>query len=424
MNDEHRTNKHLITRLANFECRDATCHHLDHPIVLDKARGSILWDVEHRPYIDLCAGFGALPIGHNHPEIQSALKANFNDEAPTIIHGLGDVYPSRHKVALFEKLASMLPTELSKGMLAVTGAGAVEAAMKTAMLATKKSNFIAFEGGYHGLDFGSLAATWRQDFKAPFLEQLATQRFSHLPYNSKIETIRSFIASNELSGKIAGIIVEPVQGRGGTCLPRPGWLEELRRLCDEQNAALIYDEIYTGLGRTGTITTAEKVSCDLLCLGKALGGGLPLSACFGTQEMMDSWPKSTGEALHTGTFFGHPLACQVGLETLNIIEKQELEKRAAKLGAETLERMNARWRSTPGVRALRGKGLMLCIEFDKPGAGERLMEALRKRGVIAIPSGPQGRCLSITPALNIERSLLFEALDIINTCMTDSGICC
>ena len=166
---EFESNIDQLRRLATVECHDATCHTQKNPIVLSKALGSRVWDVEGKEYIDLCAGFGSLPIGHNHPDIIDIFQ-NFSKKStpPQILHGLGDLYPSSAKIQLMTALESMLPPQLKKGLLSITGSGAVEAALKTALIATRKSHFIVFDGCYHGLDFGSLAATYRRDFKAPF----------------------------------------------------------------------------------------------------------------------------------------------------------------------------------------------------------------------------------------------------------------
>tara|TARA_A100001015_G_scaffold321186_1_gene450655 strand:+ start:89 stop:1057 length:969 start_codon:yes stop_codon:yes gene_type:complete len=314
-------------------------------------------------------------------------------------------------------LKSMLPPHLEKGLLSITGSGAVEAALKTALIATKKFHFIVFDGCYHGLDFGSLAATYRRDFKAPFKSHLAQSHFTHVPYGLPVNELKNLVKDLQISGNLAGILVEPVQGRGGMKVASTSWLQDLRGFCDAHSACLIYDEVYTGLGRIGSMTTAQDVPCDLLCLGKALGGGMPLSACFGTQEIMDLWPKSAGEAIHTGTFFGHPLSCLVGLRTISMIKDQALCERAKRLGEDAITKMRSLWSERSMISDIRGRGLMLCIEFGKDAAGETMMVELRKRGVIAIPCGPNARCLSITPALNIEAELLETAFEKIDQCM-------
>jgi 4-aminobutyrate aminotransferase/(S)-3-amino-2-methylpropionate transaminase len=193
----------------------------------------------------------------------------------------------------------------------------------------------------------------------------------------------------------------------------------LRRISERFGALLIFDEIFTGLGRTGRLTFAEEVPCDLLCLGKALGGGLPLSACVGTERSMLAWPESSGEALHTGTFFGHALACEVAADTLRDIVDHGLPKRADELGTWCRSWLQSRLAHHPGVKEIRGIGLMLAIDFKVPGLGATLMDRLRGMGVISLASGSQGESLSLTPPLNIPKELLEEALQRIVGCLSE-----
>ena len=211
------------------------------------------------------------------------------------------------------------------------------------------------------------------------------------------------------------MIVEPIQGRGGERIPPPGFLRRLRALCDREGWRLVVDEVYTGLGRTGRWFACEHedVVPDVLCVGKALASGMPISACLGRAEVMAAWPASEGEALHTQTFLGHPPACAAALASLAVIEEEKLVERARESGALALERLRARLAGRPGVVDVRGRGLLLGVELD---TSERALgafhEALR-RGVITLPSGDDARVLSITPPLTIETDVLLAALDVL-----------
>jgi len=411
------SNKSLLQNLKSTECWDATFHDQSPAIVLDKAKGSTVWDSEGSSYIDMCAGFGALPLGHNDPDIFKKLSEDFLSERPSIIHGLGDVHPSKDKIDLLDKLFRVLPRHLEKGALSVTGGQAVEIAMKSAMLHTNGDGFIAFKGGYHGLDLGSLALNDREDFRGPFNHWINSKKVTHLDFGCPKQMIDDAI-DHQLKNKIktAAIIVEPIQGRAGIKSAPKDWLNLLRKTCTERGILLIFDEVFTGLGRSGRMSFAEETPCDLLCLGKALGGGMPLSVCVGTKQVMESWPKSKGEAIHTGTFFGHPLSCKVGLLTLERIVSENLIKRSKDFGPKYRSLLESVLRPHMSlIKEIRGEGMMTAIEFYKKGTGAILMEKLREFGMIAIPSGEFGECLSLTPALNISKEELEISASLIAT---------
>jgi 4-aminobutyrate aminotransferase/(S)-3-amino-2-methylpropionate transaminase len=403
-------NDAYIDRLMAVECVDSTFPARSPALVFAAAKGSTIWDVEGKAYLDFCAGFGVLALGHNPPEINAVFASRCKkEERPPISHGMGDVYPSKAKIELLEYLISLLPAPLSIAALALSGGQAVEIAVKSALLRTKKSGIICFEGSYHGLDLGILPLTSRRDFRAPFVGWQDDHAVRRLPFLCDKAALEHAIKDLEKKGcGGAAIIVEPVQGRAGVKPAGNEWLSLLREVCDEHGMLLIYDEIFTGLGRTGRVTFSKEVPCDLLCLGKALGGGLPLSACVGTADAMSGWPKSRGEAIHTGTFFGHPLACETGLACLQAIVKNDLVRRSRELGLLGLEQIKTALQKTPAlqarVAAVRGFGLMTAVEFKEAGLGAKVMDLLRAKGVIALASGTRGESIAFTPALNIPES--------------------
>jgi len=261
-----------------------------------------------------------------------------------------------------------------------SGAEAVEIALKTAALHTKRPGVIAFTGAYHGLTYGALDATSRDDFRKHFLHQLG-HFTAHVPYGQLpyVETIRH----------CGAVIVEPIQGRGGIVVPPTDFLKALRRYCDKHKLVLIFDEIYTGFCRTGRWFACEHwgVVPDLVCIGKGMTGGFPMSACVGRAKVMDSWPESKGEAVHTSTFLGNPVGCAAALATIKEMKRLKLDQRAAQLGARLQKRL-----------MLHGKGLMLGLDV---GAGPRLCERLLQRGIVALPEGERGEVLGLTPPLTI-----------------------
>ena len=400
----------FLDRLKAAECPDATFPARSPALVFAKGLGSEVWDVAGRRYVDLCAGFGVLALGHNHETFIRTITSVA--EHHEVVHGMGDVHPSAAKVELIERLTQVVPgKKLTRAALALTGAQAVELAAKTAMLATRKCGFITLTDGYHGLDLGILPLTARPDFSIPFQGWLPQNAVERVTPGAPLAVLMA--AKARLDRAVAGVaavVVEPIQGRaGGRSLGTP-WLRELRRFCDLHGILLIYDEVFTGLGRSGRVSFAAEVPCDLLCLGKALGGGMPISACLGTESAMNAWPESRGEAIHTGTFFGHPLSCRVALATLTEIERLRLPERAATIGNATRRSLAASMNNVDSVATVRGEGLMIVVEFKKAGDGARAMDLLRARGIIALASGARGESLSLTPALNIPEPLLEEGV--------------
>ncbi len=403
-------NAEWFDQLLAKEGADATWRPDFAPLVLEKAKDSICWDVEGNAFIDLCAGFGSLPLGHNNDDVQARLSHGEN----YIVQGLGDVYPSRFKIQLINKIHELLPSYLSRTALAVTGSQAVEFAMKTAMLASGGEGFICFSGAYHGLDLACLNLVGREEFRNPFRSWLNEDKIKRLPFLCDPSLVSHALKEFRKEGiSPAGLIVEPIQGRGGQNLAPTDWLEALRKVCNEENCVLIFDEIFTGLGRSGQLSFASQVQCDLLCLGKALGGGMPLSACVGTEAVMSAWPENQGESLFTGTYFGHPYACRVGLATLEVMVEKNTVEYAQVLGEKAITDMQQKLAKSPHVKGVRGSGLMLAIELTNYAQVPILVKNLKNRGVILIPCGLKGECLSLTPPLNISEDILFKALAII-----------
>jgi 4-aminobutyrate aminotransferase/(S)-3-amino-2-methylpropionate transaminase len=408
----------LAGRLARVESRDVTCL-APPPIFWERASGANVWDVDGNRYVDLTAAFGVATTGHGHPHVVAAVRA----QAERLLHGMGDVHPTEVKVELLEELARLFPgaSGLPRGggvrtVLGSSGADAVESALKTALLATGRAGVVAFEGAYHGLSFGALDATWRRDFREPFEARLpgctAFARFGDLD-----DVMR---AAEECTAPIGAVLVEPVQGRGGDRVPPRGFLAGLRELCDREDWLLIADEIYTGFGRTGRMWACdhEDVVPDLLCAGKGLASGMPLSACIGRASVMDrAWPPSRGEALHTQTFLGHPLGCAAALASIEVLESEGLAERAAKTGARALERLNEALTGVAGVADVRGLGLMIGIELATPEQAVTAVGKALGQGVIALPSGDDGRVVSVTPPLSIDPERMLAALDILAECV-------
>ena len=398
----------LAARLAAVESRNVTALEPTAPIFWERAVGSNVWDVDGNRYVDLTAGFGVASTGHAHPRVVGAVI----DQSERLLHAMGDVYPADSKVALLEALARLYPGGApARTVLGSSGSDAVEAALKTALLATGRPGVVAFEGAYHGLSLGALDATWRPLFRAPFGARLpGATCFARFGDAGDVQR-----AAAECAAPVGAVLVEPIQGRGGERIPPDGFLRELRALCDEAGWLLIVDEVYTGIGRTGRWFACEHedVVPDLLCVAKGLASGMPISACLGRAEVMDAWPVSRGEALHTQTFLGHPPGCAAALASLAVIEEEKLVERAAETGARALEWLRRRLANRAGIVDVRGRGLLLAIECDRPERAGRACARALERGVIALVSGDDGRTISITPPLPIETVILELALDVL-----------
>jgi 4-aminobutyrate aminotransferase/(S)-3-amino-2-methylpropionate transaminase len=324
-----------------------------------------------------------------------------------LVHALGDVHPSETKVRALAALTALAPFP-ARVILGLSGADAVEAALKTALLYTKKPGVIAFAGGYHGLSHGPLAACgYGEGFRAPFSAQLNPHvafaefaEFCSRASTHEPEVARALAsvaeAEQSLAGQAGAILVEPIQGRGGVREAAPGFLRALSEFARARGLLLIVDEIYTGLGRSGALLEHRRQGCeaDLICLGKALGGGFPVSACLGREEIMAAWGDPAAEALHTSTFLGNPPACAAALATLAELTAQDAPALAEARG----QRLRTALSALPGV-AVQGRGLLLGVRVAPEHSVLRLCQQLLARGYIVLAAGAPPALLCLTPPL-------------------------
>ena len=410
----------LARRLARVESRNVTF--LERlPPFWTQARGASVRDAAGNVYLDFTGAFGVALAGHRHPRVVERIR----EQSGRLIHGMGDIHPPAVKVEFLEALAGLMPWPAPRGILGLSGSDAVEAALKTAQLATGRAGVIAFEGSYHGLTLGALATTHREHFRRPFAERLA-DHVHFVPFPSSrsearqaLDTVSELLAA-ETPVPAGAVIVEPIQGRAGVRVPPRGFLTELGERSRAGGAILIADEIFTGMGRTGDLlaSVGDGVVPDLVCLGKALGGGMPLSACFGPAMVMDAWPPSTGEAIHTSTFLGHPLSCAGGLGFLAAIEAEDLVRRARRLGEQAVDYLVAGLEGCDEVVAVRGRGLMLGIELreraeESAAAGADVAERALERGLIVLPAGEGGGVVELTPPATLTPEELERGLEIL-----------
>ena len=410
----------LAAELAAYEAPGVTYLGEDYPVFWESAAGALVTDVDGNRYLDLTSAFGVAATGHTNPRVARAIA----DQAQRLMHGMGDVHPTELRTQLLARLAKLAPGDLRKSYLATSGAEAVEFALKTALLATGRPRVLAYHGAYHGLSLGALEVIGIDKFRAPFAP-LVPARATFLPYpgadatlDGALGAVRTALAHDP---DIGAIILEPIQGRGGVIVPPPGFLRALRALCDERGLLLILDEIYTGFGRTGTMFACERerVVPDLLCVGKALGGGVPLSATIGTPRVMDAWPVSAGEAIHTSTFLGNPLACAAALANLDEIERLDVAGRVRAREAALGARLRA-LAPYPSVRDVRGVGFLWAVEFAHAAFANRVVVRGLALGVILLQSGATGTSITIAPPLTIEDDQLARALDVFERAVRDT----
>ncbi len=415
------------------------------PIVWERAKGVNVWDAEGKKYLDLTAAFGVAAAGHANPRVVKAGQ----EQMETLTHAMGDVHPHARKAELARELSRITferwsgdllknskpetrlaapkqseggnpKLQTAKTIFCNSGFEAVEAALKTAMLTAGKYGVIAFQGGYHGLGYGTLNVAHREMFRGPFRLQL--KEFGHFVQfptrAADLPVVETLMRRAFQRGWVGAVLVEPIQARGGINVPPDGFLPLLRRLCDEHKALLVLDEIYTGFGRTGKWFACEHsgVTPDIICLGKALTGGFPLSACVGRAEVMDAaWPPSRGEAIHTSTFLGNPVGCAMALAQIEEIREHDLPDRAAKLGEFLLAELSKVQCPKSNVTA-RGLGLMAALDFRLANGapdGEtaiRVIKAMLREGYILLPEGEHGNVVSFTPPLTITKAQLTETL--------------
>lgn len=378
------------------------------PIVWTEAVGCNVVDADGNRYVDFTAGFGAAAIGHRHPKVVAAIEA----QSHKLLHALGDVHPSDVKIALLQRLKTLAPFDDARVVLGLSGSDAVECALKTAALATRKHGVLAFKGGYHGLSHGPLAACgYRAAFRAPFAPQLNPQVvFAPYPTVNDKHAIEAVIAAWDAApAPIGAVLFEPILGRGGVVSPPAEFAQQLSRLAKERGALLIADEVLAGLGRCGEtfVSVADGAEPDLVCVGKALGGGMPISACIGTYAAMSAWGDPTGEALHTGTFFGHPVSCAAALASLDVFATEGVSDRALHLGAELMKRLSKLASKHDNVVAeVRGRGAMIGIELHEAGGALRVVQRMLEAGYLLLPAGAEAHVISITPPVTIPDNLL------------------
>jgi putrescine aminotransferase len=377
-------------------------------------QGSYFYDITGRRFIDCLGGYGIYSAGINHPKIVRAVKSQL-ERMPLSSQELLD--PLRG--ALAELLGELAPGDLQESFFISNGTDAIEGAMKLARLYTGKPGFISCIRGFHGKSYGSLSLMGKGEYRKPFEPMLEDVFF--VPFGDATAVEAELRKAEAVGHAIAGIVVEPVQGEAGAIVPPDDYWPRLREICTRYGVLLIADEVQTGMGRTGKMFAVEHwdVQPDILCLGKALGGGvMPLSAFMSTPEI---WKVlEPNPFIHSSTFGGNPLACAAGIAAINVTLEEDLPGQAAVTGEYLLaELRKLQKRFSDHLKEVRGLGLLIGLEFVDSEFGYAVAAGLFKRGVLVAGTLLNAKTLRVEPALNIPRALVDEVLEKFEETLTD-----
>lgn len=392
-------------------------------IVVERAEGCWIYSKDGNRYLDFISGIAVTNIGHRHPEVVQAIKGQVDRYLHAMVYGefIQDV-----QIALAEKLVTLVQEACRRANGKVewgwqyyptnSGTEANEGALKLARKFTGRKKFIAFKNSFHGDTMGSLSVTGREVYRRPFEPLLNDVEF--LPFGD-------INALERIDEKVAAVISEPIQGEAGIIVPPDDFLPALRERCDEVGALLILDEVQTGFGRTGKWFAFEhwKTVPDILTVGKALGGGMPLSGFLARSEIMRSFAENP-PLCHVTTFGGHPVCCAAAIAALNVMERENLPERAKVVGEElkrTLMELSNHYKSTQKATIVnvRGMGLMLGVEFATREATKAFVKGCLERGLIVGGTLHTEKVIRIAPPLVISEKEIEWALTVMNKVMKE-----
>ena len=370
------------------------------PVTIEKGLGSHVWDTDNNEYIDCMGGYGVALVGHRNERVVNAIKTQLDK----IITVHSSLY-SKTREEFLENLMKIAPKGLSQVHLNNSGAESIEAAIKFARKFTGKKGMIAMNGSYHGKSLGALSLTFNPKYRKSF--QPLVDKVSFSPYGD-IDGLQ-----NTIDDDTAFIILEPIQGESGIHVPPDGFLQKVRKICDENEILLIFDEIQSGLGRTGRMWASEhwETSPDILCLAKGIAGGVPMGATLVRPDILSVMNK--GE--HSSTFGGNPLSCSAGTATIQALTQDGLIDNAEKMGQKFRQGLEDLKSKHSIIREVRGKGLMIGVEL-KFEVKYILLEGIKK-GILLLYSGRN--ILRLLPPLVITDEDVTKSLDVIDQLLTN-----
>ena len=398
------------------------------PLVIEHAKGSYLYTVEGRSYLDFASGIAVTNLGHGHPEVLRAA----HEQLDRLVH-TSVVAHHQPAIELAERIAAIAPGKLDKIFFANSGAEAVEGAIKLARYVTGRTALIGFQGAFHGRTYGALSLTASKSYYRERYEPFLPGVY-HVPYpysyrnpsgpgdDATLDYVFGFIDqmldTRVPAENIAAFIVEPVLGEGGYVVPPAAFLPRLRELCNQHGVLLIFDEVQSGYGRTGKMFASEHTGVvpDIMCLAKSIASGLPLSAVVSSSKLMDSWEP----AAHGSTFGGNPVSCAAGIATLDVFERENILENSRDKGAELMRRLRELQTRLPSIGDVRGLGLMVGVELvDKDGKPDKhLQKEVRQvcldSGLVILSCGTDDNVLRLVPPLNLSQEELDEGWEILS----------
>jgi len=424
--EKHPSFEELITHLDELL---APCLAQDWPnLPTDRAEGVYVYGHDGRRYLDFLAGFGACNVGHNHPRVVAAAR----EEMERMVHAPVGVITHEPVLRLAWELGQITPGGADMFFFGNSGSEAVEGALKLARYVTGRRGIVAFLGGFHGRTLGATTVTTSKvkyrTGHGPFIPDVHFARFPY-PYRSPapdaeacaqealedIERLFEYVVAPE---DVAAFLVEPIQGEGGYVVPPRSWLVALRETCDRHGILLIFDEVQSGFGRTGEWFAAQAfgVEPDIVCLAKGIANGFPLGATAARREIMGQW----GAASHGTTYGGSPISCAASLATMDVMREENLLENARVQGDYVLKALRELEAESPIVGEARGVGMMIAVEFVKPGTDKEpntqvvrhILERALEGGLLLYPCGHWVQTIRLIPPLTITREQVDEGLDI------------
>ena len=397
------------------------------PVVFESGKGCTLTDVDGNTYIDFSSGIYVTGLGHCHPKISEAVAKHAGQ-----LMNCHD-FTTPIKMKLLEKLASITMGDLNGIQLYDSGTTAVEAGLRCARAATGKFEFVSFWRDFHGKTMGAASCAIvdkSQGMRAPGFFLAPRPNCYRCPFNMKVESCNCHCADflenvikNETSGQLAGIVLEPIQGWGGSVIPPDGFIQKLRKLCDKFNCLLIADEVLTCMGRTGKMFAMEHwdTTPDITTLGKGFGNGFPVTAMCVSDKYKDSIEKISASS----SYGGNPMACAAALASIEVIEEEQLCERSAHLGERALVRMNKMKNAHKILGDVRGKGCLLALELVKDRttkepfeeAGRKVYQRAFSKGLAWVPAG---HILRLSPPIIMEDAMLEKGFDIIEEAIAET----
>jgi len=422
-------NRPFDTLVKNIDNLLAPCLAQDWPnLPVDRAEGCYLYGRDGRKYLDFLAGFGACNVGHNHPRVVAAAQAQMSK----MIHTAIGVTNYESLLYLAEELGQIMPGDANVFFFCNSGTEAVDGAIKIARYFTRRRGIIAFYGGFHGRSIGATSVgSSKAKYRTGHGPLLPDVYFAQFPYLFRSATPEkpeacSQAALDELlrlfeyiiePEEVAAILVEPIQGEGGYIIPPRSWLAELRKICNKYGILLIFDEVQSGFGRTGSWFAADAfdVQPDIFAIAKAIANGFPLGATAARAEIMKAW----GSVSHGTTCGGNPVSCAAALAVLEIIKDENLLANAREQGAYIIKMLRELQFRSPIVGDVRGMGLMTAVEFVKPSTDReantevvrRILQIALDKGLILYPCGHWSQTIRLIPALTVTRDQINEGLD-------------